>query len=144
MYDVTGDEDTLITNFTMDNATISEYQGVQMPPYSIENLEEQRMCYMVKIEYGIVGQPASEVSQSTDKTCWNPTCNLTNPTIVNTTHDVSDDGKSIEWGFDTSVTPNKWCEYVNQVVCVKDEVSGAKWCNQPDESTASASIVVKQ
>ena len=107
-------------------------------------LPEVGACYMVKITYGQVGHTASAISQSTDTTCYWPTCELSNPMIVLVNSDVDSNGDTVQWTFQTSVSTNKWCEYVNQQVCVKDEQSGAMWCNQPDTSENDATVVVTQ
>jgi len=69
---------------------------------------------MVKVTYGQVNKTASQVSQSTDATCYWPACELTEPKIELVDWTYGDDGDSFQWLFDTSVVPNKWCEDVNQ------------------------------
>lgn len=136
--------DEVIYTETLNNDVVIEYQNVQKPPVAISGLPEVGACYMVKITYGQVGHTASAISESTDTTCYWPTCELTNPEIVLVKSDIDSTGDTIQWTFDTSVSTNKWCEYVNQQVCIKDESSGAMWCNQPDVSENDATVVVTQ
>lgn len=136
--------DDVIYTETLDNDAITQYQNVQQPPLQITGLPEVGACYMVKITYGQVGKTASAISAATDTTCYWPTCILSDPTIANIKKATNADGSAIEWTMSTTVNSNKWCEYINQQICVKDETSGAMWCNQPDESTNDATVVVTQ
>jgi len=135
--------DEVIYTEHLNNDQIIQYQGNQKV-LAINGMPEVGACYMVKITYGQVGRSASAISSSTDTTCYWPTCILANPSIVHVKNQTDSDGQTVEWTLSTDVTSNKWCEYVNQQVCVKDATSGAMWCNQPDGSADAATVVVTQ
>lgn len=136
--------DEVIYTENLTNDQIVSYQGVQQPPLAITGMPEVGACYMVKITYGQVGRSASAIAASTDTTCYWPTCVLADPSIVHVSNTTNSDGDTVEWTLSTDVTSNRWCDYINQQICVKDETSGAMWCNQPDTSTNAATIVVTQ
>lgn len=47
--------------------------------------------------------------------------------------EVAEDGQSNSWNFNTAVNANKWCNDVDQVVCVST-LAGTKYCTEPSNS----------
>lgn len=112
--------DEVIYTETLDNDKIVQYQNTQQPPLAIPGIPEVGACYMIKVTYGQVGRQASAISASTDTTCYWPTCVLSDPSIVHVKNATDSDGQTVVWTLSTDVNSNKWCEYVNQQICVKD------------------------
>jgi hypothetical protein len=115
-----------------------------MPAVVIEDIIEQKACFMVRITFGQVGKTSSQVVQSSDSTCYNPVCELSSPVIELLSEEAAEDGNSFIWSFSTSVVPNKWCSSVNQKVCLQAVTTGLEWCSDVYETATVQNLIVSQ
>lgn len=136
--DVYDSNDVIRGSKYMETTEVNQYvNNDAMPPVKVTGLEELESCYKVHITYGEVNKTSSEVVVNSDSTCYDGICTLTDATIALYDQQLSDDGNSRYWLFNTDVVAGKWCSIVNAVVCLTDTVNNLKYCNQPTDSATT-------